>query len=113
MSTPLPQPYDETPQADWKETVTAWGWQKVDDETWVLEGSCPRCGHHMSHTQTVVVTDTIGARFGTDRLPGKYNGAPEPPAAVYVSCNCSTAHAPHAAGEGCGQADYIPFGRPS
>ena len=94
----MPVPYDEFTSQEWIDSVIRLGWVPIDDQTWKLEGRCPRCDDQMSKELRVVTTIL---------LDGKE--VPDLPEEVFVACNCSGPHEGRPEGKrGCGPAAIIP-----
>lgn len=81
--------YDERADEGWAEVVgSAFSWQDREG-TWVLHGSCPRCGHEMYKAFAAETWLTDEARGGTRT--------------VVVTCNCTQQHVGRPDGRlGCG-----------
>ena len=84
-----PIEYDERSDEAWAAAVGSTFTWEDSDGTWVLTGSCPRCGHEMDKAFPSETWLTEEARGGTRR--------------VVVACNCTQEHSGRPAGrEGCG-----------
>lgn len=66
---------------------------RQDGEDWILELTCPRCGHHADR------------RFGPEVVARFSEGAPAEAADsddAVMRCNCDSPHAGRQSGRGCG-----------
>jgi len=61
------------------------------DSGWLLEGTCPRCGHP---SDKVFREEVLVSRFQSDRSHGGHVAA--------MRCNCTAAHVGRQGGQGCG-----------
>ena len=84
-------PWDEATSQEWADAVKGWDWAPGPNESYIMEGPCPRCKHPMYKKLAG------GMTFVT---------APEP---VNVLCNCSYPHKDRPEDRtGCGQSTKVP-----
>jgi hypothetical protein len=71
---------------EWLETMFRW---RERDDGWLLEGTCPRCGHDTDK----IFSPLVVSRF--EHQPSKKDVA-------VVRCNCTQDHTGREGGQGCG-----------
>lgn len=85
--------------ADWAKEIATWPWKKFGDVLRV-EGTCPRCSHHMS--REIEHAPMTVRRVAATKQHEVFER-------VTIRCNCTDAHAgrPANLASGCGRAAVV------